>query len=78
MLNIGLNIFTIAFVDARRHGPVEVRNRLATVLLVLIRLQNNSSQSSIATNALWRTQKTVAGREAAVIEQHQWVSLATG
>ena len=61
----------------RRHGVIEVRNRLAAVLIVLVGLDRDARQSRIGADVVRLTQEVVTGRKA-VAEQLQQIDLAAG
>ena len=45
--------FPISFCDSRSHSVFKVRNRLTAVLIILIRLNGNTSQCGITANIIW-------------------------
>ena len=69
--------FAESFIDARSHSVIEIRNRLATMLLVLIGLEDNGGKRSGCTNGLWGAEIAVTSIEAA-LEEFERVGLAAG
>ena len=61
--NVRYNRFLIAFQYAFCHEEVECRNRLSSVLLVLVGLEDNGSQCGIALDRLGRADASVLGME---------------
>ena len=47
-----------------RHGIVEIHDRLASVLVVLVALNRNRRQRRVAADRFWLAQVTVSGSEA--------------
>ena len=75
--HIGKVGLAISDTHAIGHGVVKIRNRLTTVLVVLVRLNSDSGQSGVATDILRFTQMTVTGIEA-ILEKLLEVDLAAG
>ena len=62
---------------AGRHGVIEVRNRLAAVLVVLVGLDGDARQSCIGADVVRLAQEAVTGRKT-VAEQLEQIDLAAG
>ena len=62
---------------AVRHGIVEIHDRLASVLVVLVALNRNRRQCRVAADRFWLAQVTVSGSEATP-EQLSQLDLGTG
>ena len=67
-----------SFVDTRRHEEVKGWYRLPSVLLVLVRLEDDSRQRGIALYALRRADATVLRVEASLVQIRQVVLDASG
>ena len=76
-LNIIAETLAEGLVDTWSKRKVEVRNRLTTVLFVLVSLEDNRTKCSSRADALWRTEEAMTGIKT-VFEKFEWISLAAG
>ena len=67
--------FAESLVDRWRKAVVEIRNRLTTVLLVLVGLEDNGSESGGSTNGLRSAEEAVASIKT-FVEHLEYISLA--
>ena len=69
--------FPISFLHAASHCIIKVRDALSAVLVVLVGLNRNTSQSGIAGNIVWFSQEAMSSRKA-MLKQLNQVNLAAG
>lgn len=77
-LKITLQSLAETLVDARSHSIVEVRDRLAAVLLVLVGLEDDGSESAVASDRIRGAEVAMTGVETAVFKEAERIGLAAG
>ena len=77
-LKVTLQGLAETFVDARSHGIIEVRDRLAAMLLVLVGLEDDGSEGAVASDRIRGAEVAMTGIETAVFKEAERIGLAAG